>query len=453
MTFEIVQILKKSGDAKVFENMLSLLLASIKTKTEKLSSSPKDLLPIRNYVIFFMILVLNLKEFPSLIKIIFEGQFFKNLCKILSEKKQTKNKMIFDILSQIFLDEYKKLFLREDNKDPQLEKIFINQQSEFSKMWPNTMTFYNDEIYINMLEILNNFDISYSNLPELDKIKDEEKPEYKLRFVQSIIRVIFSREKKRFSNDNFSELDLLKKIIDKDMKDTKTQFGDYYKTLFRKEDLLDNIIKYIFFIFGNSMIIDSFVKPLKKMMNQIGMTKDRVITKDEFESLTNEIIDNMSKTIPDILKLLLKILYESINKHFTINKDNYRPLYTCLIFNFFINTRIQIMYSIDPINYVFVESFNRLLRNTCFNCKYAEGDALYSFNDKIESLHKKMNDFIEEKIISIKIDDRVKTYLKELFTEKYLLFPKFLFYLDSQFIVSIYGEDKLISCRLLPPDF
>ena len=39
------------------------------------------------------------------------------------------------------------------------------------------------------------------------------------------------------------------------------------------------------------------------------------------------IIDTLSKIIPEVLKLLLKLLNESVKKHLTIEKDNYGPLY------------------------------------------------------------------------------------------------------------------------------
>ena len=104
-----------------------------------------------------------------------------------------------------------------------------------------------------------------------------------------------------------------------------------YKTLFRKEELCDDVIKYMFFIFGNSMLIESFVKSLKSMLSKIGITDEliekkdqlsmtRDITKDEFSTLISTIIDTLSKRIPDVLKILLKILHQSVNEHFTIKK-------------------------------------------------------------------------------------------------------------------------------------
>ena len=241
------------------------------------------------------------------------------------------------------------------------------------------------------------------------------------------------------------------------MRETVEKFGDEYKTLFRKEDLCDDIIKYMFFIFGNSMLIDCFVKPLKDMLKKIGITDEMIekkdekamkrdITKDEFNKLIGTIIDTLSVKIPEVLKILLKILYESVNNHFTIDKDNYGPLYTTLIFNFLISPRIQMLYSINPLNCIFVRSLNRLLRNTCFNFKFAEGDSLSIFNDSIETNNKKLKKFINEQIISINITDKEKMALSNLFTEKYLIYPRFLFYWDSILLVKTIqgGEDTII---------
>ena len=242
------------------------------------------------------------------------------------------------------------------------------------------------------------------------------------------------------------------------MVETVQKFGDEYKTLFRKEDLCDDIIKYMFFIFGNSMLIDCFVKPLKNMLADIGITDEMIerkeefpmkrdIKKEEFNTLCNTIVETLSKKIPEVLKILLKLLYESVNEHFTIEKDNYGPLYTSLIFNFLISPRIQMLYSINPINCVFVRSLNRLLRNMCFNFKFAPGDPLCIFNDTIEKNNKKLKQLIMDKIISININDQVKNSLSDLFTEKYLIYPRFLFYWDSQLLCATItgGVDKIIT--------
>jgi len=464
------QILSSSDKIdRDFELILDLLLTSIHQKIKEYTNEPSfnHLMLIQNYIIFFMVLVLNLKKYPNFIIIIFNGQlkFFTKLCDLLFSMKSKKNKKLLSIISNIFLEEYKDIYFRKPKND-ELENIFIYQQTDFSSKFLETVSFYDASTYKKMFQILLNFDISYINFFTYNnKIKDEEKPAYKLCIAQSLIRVAFSKEKKKFyEKEKFYEYNLLKRIIDKDMEETVAKFGDEYKTLFRKEDLCDDVIKYMFFIFGNSMLIDSFVKPLKKTLSSIGITDEliekkaelpmkRDIKKEEFNTLISTIIDTLSKKIPDVLKILLKLLYESVNKHFTIEKDNYGPLYTSLIFNFLISPRIQMLYSINLLNCIFVRSLNRLLRNTCFNFKFAEGDPLYTFNDIIEKNHKKLKQLIKDKIISININDKIKNSLSDLFTEKYLIYPKFLFYWDSQLLCATItgGVDKIITFEELKP--
>jgi hypothetical protein len=464
------QILSSSDKIdRDFELILDLLLTSIHQKIKEYTNEPSfnHLMLIQNYIIFFMVLVLNLKKYPNFIIIIFNGplKFFTKLCDLLFSMKSKKNKKLLSIISNIFLEEYKDIYFRKPKND-ELENIFIYQQTDFSSKFLETVSFYDASTYKKMFQILLNFDISYINFFTYNnKIKDEEKPAYKLCIAQSLIRVAFSKEKKKFyEKEKFYEYNLLKRIIDKDMEETVAKFGDEYKTLFRKEDLCDDVIKYMFFIFGNSMLIDSFVKPLKKTLSSIGITDEliekkaelpmkRDIKKEEFNTLISTIIDTLSKKIPDVLKILLKLLYESVNKHFTIEKDNYGPLYTSLIFNFLISPRIQMLYSINPLNCIFVRSLNRLLRNTCFNFKFAEGDPLYTFNDIIEKNHKKLKQLIKDKIISININDKIKNSLSDLFTEKYLIYPKFLFYWDSQLLCATItgGVDKIITFEELKP--
>ena len=458
------QIINNSKEKeKEFEKLLKYLLDSVKEKIKEYSEDPSfnRLMLIQNYIIFFMVLVLNLKNYTSLIKLIFKGKlsFFSELRDNINNMKTRKRKKLLSILSNIFLEEYKSVFF--DSNDKEMEELFIEQQTDFSELCSETVTFYDDSTYKKMFQTLLKFDISYINFfSNNNKIKDEEKPSYKLCVAQSLIRVAFSKEKKKFYKEkgNYYEYDLLKRIIDKDMKETREKFGDEYKTLFRKEDLCDDVIKYMFFIFGNSMLIDCFVMPLKKMLKNLNITDDlieikdplpmkRDIKKEEFNSLMEIIIDTLSTKIPDVLKILLKILYESVNEHFTIEKNNYSPLYTSLIFNFLISPRIQMLYSINPLNCIFVRSLNRILRNTCFNSKFAEGDSLYEFNESIEINYKKLQKLINEKIISIEINDDIKNSLKDLFTEKYLIYPKFLFYWDSQLLCATIdgGVEQIIN--------
>ena len=78
------QIINNSKEKeKDFEKLLEYLLNSIKDKIKEYSEDPNfnRLMLIQNYIIFFMVLVLNLKNYTSLIKLIFKGKltFFREL--------------------------------------------------------------------------------------------------------------------------------------------------------------------------------------------------------------------------------------------------------------------------------------------------------------------------------------------------------------------------------------
>ena len=105
------------------------------------------------------------------------------------------------------------------------------------------------------------------------------------------------------------------------------------------------------------------------------------------------------------------------------------------------------LYSINPLNCTYVRNLNRLMRNTCFNFKFDQNDDLSKFNESIEINNSKLKKFINEKIIAInETDDDVKNSLNDLFTEKYLIYPKFLFYVDSSLLCGTIqgGEEEII---------
>ena len=405
-----------------------------------------------------MIITINLKAYPNFIKSVFKSpnKFFKKYVKYFASISKSKKKILLGILNNLFLEEYKTIYFREE-RDEELEEMFIHQQTEFSKIYIDMMSYYEDNTYEKMFSLLLNFNISYDNFftYHQESIKEEDKSAYKLCIAQSVIRAAFSKEKAKYllknegNKDNcfyFYEYEFLSRVIEKDMQETRTRFGDEYKTLFRKEDLCDDIIKYMFFIFGNTMIIESFVKPVKKMID-ITKETEKDITKEEFDIIMNEMINKLTTTIPNVLKILLKLVYINVRKVFTIEENNYSPLYTLLIFNFIISPRVQSIYSINSMKCTFVRSLNRLIRNTCYNFQFDPKDPLSPFNEVIDANNKKLRTFVETCIMSInENDDAVKKSLSDLFTEKYLIYPKFLFYWDSQLICSSItgGVDNII---------
>ena len=457
--------------------ILSLIYSSIKKKIEIYNKNRTyiNLSIIKNYIIFFMILFINIKQSSIFIKTVFEEgtNFFYSLISLIKEMDNKEQKILFGILSNIFLSDYKSLYFKKNSneKDEKLEEIFINNQIKFTNFYNESESIYGDDDYKKMFNILSSFDLSYDNFfSNRTEIKAEEKINYKLSISQSIIRVAFSKEKSKFldyekEENKYFEYYFIKRVIEKDMEDTRKKYGDDYRTLFRKEDLCDDILKYIFFIFGNTMMVECFAKPVEKMLKKIGIDEESIrtnilispnlpllrdINKDEFEILIEEIIKKLDSTIPLVLRILLKLLYNAAIKYFTIKKDNYGPLYTSLMFNFIISPRIQDLYSLNPMNILLVRSLNRLVRNTCFNYKFRDSDELYNFNDLIEINHKKLKKFMDEKIIEIDDNDiKTKNSLRDLFTEKYLVYPKFLFYYDSELLCATIngGSDEIINFK------
>ena len=477
MTSELCKIMSKLGEKQNFKMILSLIYSSIKKKIEIYNEKHNflNLSVIKNYIMIFMILFINIKQSGIFIKTVFEEgtNFFQSLISLIKQMDSEIQNILFGILNNLFLNDYKPLYFRKNSseKDEKLEEIFINNQIYFSNFYNESETKYSKNDYIKLFDILSSFDLSYNNFfSNKTNIKIEDKIIYKLSISQSIIRLAFSKEKYKFLNNEkeenkYFEYYFIKKVIEKNLEESKKKYGDDFRTLFRKEDLYDDILKYIFFIFGNKMMVESFVKPVEKMLKKIGIDEETIktnilaaldlpllrdINKDEFEILIVEIIDKLNDTIPHVLKIFLKLLYNGVIKYFTIDKNNYAPLYTSLMFNFILSPRVQTLYSINPMNYLLVRSLDRLVRNTCFNYKFNSTDDLHNCNDLIEINHKKLTKFMVENIINIDENDiKIKNSLKDLFTEKYLVYPNCLFYYDIQLLCATIngGIEEIIKIK------
>ena len=146
----MAKLLYKKGDEDNFNKILTLLLNEIKSKVEKLKTSDIffDLSILQNYVIFFMIITINLKSYPQFINNVFNGptKFFKQLVKLFTVLSKPKKKILLGILNNLFLEEYKMIYFREE-RDEALEDLFIQQQTAFSSIYIDMMSYYEDKTY------------------------------------------------------------------------------------------------------------------------------------------------------------------------------------------------------------------------------------------------------------------------------------------------------------------
>ena len=467
MLRETCLLLSKTDNKKDYNDILSLICDLFKDEIDKKKKENiyNHISLIINYLLFILTLTINMKDNKKFVKL-FLKKYYKIIFNSIKEIKIISfNKILSDILSDLFLEEYKSIFFRNDEKDKELEELYIKKLTEFKKKYPNKINSYQKGVYTEIFILLFDFNLNYDDIFKnyAKQISEEDKPIFKINLIQSILRLIFSQEKRNYYNDQkYYEYEILKKIIDKNMEDTFKLNGDEYKTVLRKDGILDDIIKYIFYMFGNTTMIEAFFYPLKQLMKKNGIimkkgsennkkkskTKEKNITPEEFEMLFEEMIDGFRRHLPYILKVVLKMIYTSIRNHFTIEEDNYRPLYTALIFNFIVNPRIQDIYSINPSKYNFIRVLNRLLINTCFNTSFNEKDELYKYNQYIENNNKKLNIFFQKFVISINEEkEETKIIIKNIFFDKFSLYPTIFFNWDSKFFYSSVNEkvEKVIT--------
>lgn len=418
---------------------------------------------LKNYIIFFMIICLNLKNNEKLNYYLFKEkiEFISCLISDIETLNEEDKKVLSDILYNLFSTEYIHLDLsllvsnNEENKNKnKAHEIIINFYKRKKEEEKNVEM--EEKVNKKIVKFL--FDlksISFLNFKRKNIEDIEERFYHQLDTVQSIILILFSKEKYKYlkEDDNiFYEYDFLNKVILKNLLDAKKVNGDSYKSLFRQENLSNDIIKYLFFIFGNQMLVESLVKPLNIILEITGinnefeiitdkatsMNRERDILKEEFNILFDKMLEQLSDHFPYALKIFLKMIYENVKKNYTIERNNFIPLGVVLIFNFIANPRIQKIYSIHPHKYIFIKSVNRLLCNICFKIEFNDKDPLKIFNEDIKEYNKKLNSFFQNNIMNIDLNNNEnKRYFKNIFNEIGVEYPTFLFNLDCEFLNSI----------------
>ena len=162
-------------------------------------------------------------------------------------------------------------------------------------------------------------------------------------------------------------------MIYKCCKFTRDSLGDNYNCLFRKDEIFDDIIKYMFFIFGNKVMVKSYskkfkkiyfillfiVKPIKKYIDYEGNTP---ISIQNFLDFFELFLVRIKKFTPMIMRMILKLINTNVKEIFTIDEGNINPLYTCYIFNFFASPKILDLYDFNPSRYINIRLLNRVIR-------------------------------------------------------------------------------------------
>jgi hypothetical protein len=347
-----------------------------------------------------------------------------------------------DLFCNLKLDELYELNCKKIKKLLNFENYSLPKNNEISK-----------KIFQKMLDALLTFNFSYEFLFNNNHIKDtNDKIAIKQMLIHSILRIVFSKEKYNFiSYENKYEIKFLENVIRKSVKFYFEKFGENYNVLFRREEVFDDIIKYIFFTYGNNMYFKSFQQPLKLLLDKYlkEETDSNIcgyLTQDEFILFYEDFLLKLKMFIPNVVKIALKLIHQTVIDVYKISPDNYAPVLTALIFNFVISPKMQEIYKISPLKNLMVRNLNRLIRNICFNEKFKEDDGLSHYNSIIEVSHLHTKLTIEKILSSFLVDD-VDYILKSEFiydNHKFPSLPNYTFYYDCDYILNVleYACDK-----------
>ncbi len=455
-------------DDFIIQRFLFLLFILLDNSLDNYIKDKNTFLLLKNNLKYFLLILINLKDnekfnyFFSKEKLDYLIMILTKIQKIKNKKdKQICNNILFNLFSQEYIYLGSNLISIENNKEKNKNKnskskkilidFYLTQKTLEAKEAEKKLL--KTEKYQKIIESLFNFDSE-----NFLYFKKNSEIDYSLHFyhqielVENIIFILFSKEKYNFlkSDNVYYEYEFLDKLIKKNISETKEMHGDKHRNLFRRDTISNDIIKYFFFIFGNSMIIESIIKPLNTILKIIGLSneienidfkrnsikKERNITKDEFKILFEKIIEKLNENIPKILKIFLKMIYDNIIIFYpNLEKGDYTPISSLFFFSYISNPRIQKMFDIYPEKCLFIKSVYKLIYNSSFNIKFNEGDNLFIFNDEIDISYKKISEFYEKNVINIDMNNEDnKKYLQNLFNEIGVIYPEFIFYLSCDCI-------------------
>ena len=98
--------------------------------------------------------------------------------------------------------------------------------------------------------------------------------------------------------------------------------------------------------------------------------------------------------------MILRLIDIEVKKQYEIEKENFAPLYTVAIFDFFINPKIEDIYQIGINKKKSMRYIIRIMRNICFKTKFDKDDKCS------EQSNLKLSKFISSNILSISTDNK-----------------------------------------------
>ena len=370
----------------ISEKLCIILEGNLALYLKPSSNKKKVCDSIKTLIIFMFIIIFNIEQSENII-LFFRMNYF-NLITIIKRainffKEDKENKFLAHFIINICFDDLKKKIYMY--KDKNLEDIYHNYiYSEILGIFPS----FNEPIN----QKNEKFSIFMKNIIEIkvDEYIANLKKENSEIFCKNLIPLLLS-------TPNFDFILFFTNIINKHISIIKKEYNHELTSLFRKDDITNDLIKNLIIIFGNYSFIKSFYMILpKEYLSENEITFDL----DTFENFFNNFIMNLIQSLPFILKVLLCLIKNCIQK-INSGEEYYSVVYTSLIFNFFISQTILELYGISIVKSRSLRQLTRILRNICFGKEFDNNDKLSYFNKKI----KIFNSFINKKFKKYVFDD------------------------------------------------
>jgi len=358
----------------IIEGNLSLYKRTQKDNREMIYDSMK------NFIMFMYLIFYNIKD-PKNIVLFFKMNSFstiKTLKKVINLfKDDPKGKSVANfVLNLCFDDLKKKIYSYNDNTlseeyqkyvysdilglYPSFNDPFNSKNEEYTDFMNNVLEMKMDD-YINNLK-KENSDIFCKNLMPL-----------------------------LLSHSNFNFVNFYTNITNKHIEIIRKEYDNELTSLFRKDDVTNDLTKNLIFIFGNYSFVKSFYLTIP---NEYLSVNEVTFDLDKFEKFWENFILKLVQSLPYIIKIMLNIINNCLQKmHIGTDEQNYNVVYTVLIFNFFISPTVLELYGLSIVKYRSIRQLTRILRNLCFGKEFDKHDKLSYFNKKI----KQFNSFVNEK--------------------------------------------------------
>lgn len=345
-----------------------------------------------------------------------------------------ENNKILKILSNLFLNEFKQIQCDLDID------LYVYHYEKFSSLNTQCIDIYPDHVYENILTNILKLDFDYSFLLENKICTIETKLLCILFYIdkkmllQAILRIVFNKEKVKYLKQcpKDYEYKFLHMIVSNVVKFYFKKHGNDFKCLFRTDEIyFEDLLKHAFLIFGNEFLYESYTHNLIEDKSILNDDEEKEIIK--FLGFFSNFSMQLMNYMPDIIKILLRLIWDEVNLYFTIPKENYYPLFMVLFFKFYCSPKYQQIYNFETNRKVLM--LNKVLMNIASCTLFDENDRLADYNQIIYSCNQKLKVILKETVFATSDSDIKNLLSKGLLN---IELPQFLFYYDCSYISSIF---------------